>query len=61
MENPFKHINQPLKQVPPELKSKVMNDIAMAKLIMELAELFSYNLGYVIDTVTKSRKNNHHK
>ncbi|GAB4162159.1 MAG: hypothetical protein Tsb0033_20800 [Winogradskyella sp.] len=56
MENPFKQINQPLKEVPAELKSKVMNDIAMAKLLMELAELFSYNLGYIIDTVSKNRK-----
>lgn len=56
MENPFKLINQPLKQVPQELKAKVMHDIAMAKLIMDLAELFSYNLGHVIDTVTSKRK-----
>lgn len=56
MENPFKQINQPLKEVPKELKAKVMNDIAMAKLIMELAELFSYNLGYIIDTVSNNRK-----
>ncbi|SFZ94529.1 hypothetical protein SAMN05428642_104231 [Flaviramulus basaltis] len=56
MENPFKHINQPLKEVPQELKSKVMNDIAMAKLIMELAALFSYNIGDIIETVMKSRK-----
>lgn len=56
MENPFTQINQPLKQVPAELKAKVMNDIAVAKLLMELAELFSYNLGHVIDTVSKRRK-----
>lgn len=56
MENPFKHINQPLKEVPQELKSKVMSDIAMAKLIMELAALFSYNIGDVIETVMRSRK-----
>ncbi|NRB84156.1 MAG: hypothetical protein HRU49_10350 [Winogradskyella sp.] len=55
MENPFKKINQPLKEVPAELKSKVMHDIAMAKLFMELAELFSYNFGYVIDSVTSKR------
>ncbi len=53
--NPFQQINQPLKEVPKELKAKVMHDIAMAKLIMEIAELFSYNLGHIIDTVTKSR------
>lgn len=58
MDNPFKHINQPLKEVPPELKSKVMSDIAMAKLIMELAALFSYNIGDVIETVMRSRKTN---
>ena len=56
MENPFKQINQPLKEVPQELKGKVMHDIAMAKLFMELAELFSYNLGYIIDSVNSKRK-----
>ena len=58
MDNPFKHINQPLKEVPQELKSKVMSDIAMAKLIMDLAALFSYNIGDVIETVMRSRKPN---
>ncbi|WP_339896049.1 hypothetical protein [uncultured Algibacter sp.] len=58
MDNPFKHINQPLKEVPQELKAKVMSDIAMAKLIMELAALFSYNIGDVIETVIRSRKTN---
>jgi len=58
MDNPFKYINQPLKEVPPELKAKVMTDIAMAKLIMELAALFSYNIGNVIETVMRSRKTN---
>ncbi len=56
MENPFKQINTPLKEVPPELKSKVMSDIAMAKLIMELAALFSYNMGHVIETVISKRE-----
>ena len=56
MDNPFKHINQPLKEVPQELKSKVMNDIAVAKLLMELAALFSYNIGDLIESVMKQRK-----
>lgn len=56
MENPFNQINQPLKEVPVELKGKVMHDIAMAKLFMELAELFSYNIGHIIDSVTSKRK-----
>ena len=56
MENPFKQINQPLKEVPAELKSKVMHDIAMVKLFMELAELFSYNIGHIIDSVNNKRE-----
>lgn len=56
MENPFKHLNQPLKEVPQELKAKVMSDIAMAKLLMDLAVLFSYNIGHVIESVINSRK-----
>lgn len=57
MENPFKYVDQPLKEVPQELKSKVMNDIAMAKLIMELAALFSYNIGDLIESVISKRNN----
>tara|TARA_R110002050_G_scaffold251241_2_gene389408 strand:- start:28541 stop:28735 length:195 start_codon:yes stop_codon:yes gene_type:complete len=57
MENPFKYVDQPLKEVPQELKSKVMSDIAMAKLLMELAALFSYNIGDLIESVISKRKN----
>ena len=58
MDNPFIYINQQHKEVPQELKTKVMDDIAMAKLIMELAALFSYNMGDVIETVMRCRKTN---
>ncbi len=54
-DNPFKDINKPLKDVPQELKSKVMKDIATAKLLMELASLFSLNLGSVIERTIKKR------
>ena len=53
--NPFKHINLPLKEVPAELKSKVMKDIATAKLLMDLASLFSLNIGSVIERTIKER------
>ncbi len=56
MENPFKYVDQPLKEVPQELKAKVMSDIAMAKLLMELAALFSYNIGDLIESVISKRK-----
>ncbi|MGV6831038.1 MAG: hypothetical protein ACWA5P_05710 [bacterium] len=57
MENPFSQIDKPLQDVPPELKQKVMKDIATAKLLMELAALFSFNLGSVIErTITERNK-----
>lgn len=56
MENPFRDINKPLKEVPKELKAKVMSDIAMAKLLMDLAALFSYNVGDVIESIISQRK-----
>lgn len=43
--NPFKELEASLKEAPPGMKKKVMNDIAAAKLIMELASLFSVNMG----------------
>ncbi|WP_179345234.1 hypothetical protein [Winogradskyella ursingii] len=58
MDNPFKQLNAVEREVPKELKAKVMKDIAMAKLVMDIAELFSYNLGYVIDTVIETRDKN---
>ena len=57
MENPFKKIDQPLQDVPEELKGKVMKDIATAKLLMELASLFSLNVGSVIERTIKQRNN----
>ena len=55
--NPFNQINKPLLNVPEELKGKVMKDIAMAKLLMELASLFSINVGSVVERTIKERKN----
>jgi len=57
MENPFKKINHPLSDVPAELKGKVMKDIAAAKLLMELANLFSLNVGSVVEQTIKKRNN----
>ncbi|WP_199240688.1 hypothetical protein KFZ70_16320 [Tamlana fucoidanivorans] len=57
MDNPFKQLNQPLKEVPKELKSKVMNDIAVAKLLMDLAMLFSVDAAKIIEQTMKKRKN----
>jgi hypothetical protein len=56
MENPFKQLNQPLKEVPEELKSKVMSDIATAKLLMDLANLFSVDMAKIVAKTIKKRK-----
>ena len=56
MDNPFKHINQPLKEVQEELKAKVMNDIAMAKLLMDMASLFSVDMAKIVEHTIKKRK-----
>ena len=56
MENPFKQLNQPLKEVPQELKSKVMSDIATAKLLMDLAKLFSVDPAKIVKHTIKKRK-----
>lgn len=55
MENPFEYINKPLKEVPEELKAKVMSDVATAKLLMELAHLFSIDVGKIIEATMKQR------
>ncbi len=59
MQNPFKHIDKPLQPVPDELKARVMSDIATAKLMMELANLFSIDLLKIIEATIKSRKNSY--
>ena len=55
MDNPFEHINKPLKETPQELRTKVMKDIAMAKLLMDLAKLFSLNIGNIVEQTIKKR------
>jgi len=43
--NPFKELEASLREAPPGMKKKVMNDIAAAKLILDMASLFSINMG----------------
>ncbi len=54
--NPFKRIQGDLKDVPPELRQKVMNDVAMAKLIMEMASLFTKDYTSLIAGLMKTTK-----
>jgi len=52
--NPFKNLQGDLKDVPPELRKKVMNDVASAKLIMELTNLFTSNFAAIIEGMLKT-------
>jgi hypothetical protein len=52
--NPFKRIQGDLKDVPPELRQKVMDDVAMAKLIMEMATLFTQDYASLIAGLLKT-------
>ncbi|TDT39537.1 hypothetical protein CLV90_3519 [Maribacter spongiicola] len=57
-QNPFKNLDGDLKDVPPELRKKVMDDVATAKLIMELSGLFTGSFASIIEGMlqTKSKR-----
>ena len=42
-DNPFRQLNRNLREVPPEMRKKVMNDVAIAKLILDMAVLVTSN------------------
>lgn len=52
--NPFKEMEKSAKEVPEHLRKKVMNDIATAKLIAEMASLFTCNYKSTIKGVFKT-------
>lgn len=54
VENPFKKMEQTWEEAPPHLRSKVMDDIAMAKLITEMASLFTCNYKETINGMLKT-------
>ena len=55
MNNPFTLIDKPLQPVPDELKAKVMSDVATAKLLMEIAQLFSYDVANIVKSTIDKR------
>ena len=54
--NPFKKLGQPPKEVPKELKKKVMDDVNSFKLFAEVVSLFSSNYSEVVASFFKKRK-----
>lgn len=57
-DNPFKKIQGELREVPPELRKKVMDDVARAKLLMDLATLFTGNYSALINGLLKTSNKN---
>ena len=58
VQNPFKEMEQSWKEAPPHLRKKVMDDIAMAKLISEMASLFTCNYKDTINDMLKTNSRN---
>ena len=55
-DNPFKQLNRNLKEVPPEMKQRVMNDIAIAKLILDMAILVTSNYSSIFAGMFRTNK-----
>ena len=55
-DNPFKQLNRNLKEVPPEMRQRVMNDIAIAKLILDMAILVTSNYSSIFAGMFRTNK-----
>lgn len=56
--NPFKELESSLRTVPPEMRQKVMNDVAMAKLALDLTLLVTDNYPSALSRTLKRKKGN---
>jgi hypothetical protein len=54
--NPFSELDKKLLEVPPEMRKKVMNDVAIAKFIMDMAILVTSNYSSVLAGLLKTNK-----
>ncbi|MEO9891854.1 hypothetical protein [Aurantibacter sp.] len=54
--NPFEELERSVHEVPPNMKSKVMSDIANAKLVMDMAALYTCNIKSAINDSVKPNK-----
>jgi len=55
-ENPFAQLNTNLREVPPEMRQRVMNDVAIAKLILDMAVLVTSNYSSVLAGLFKTNQ-----
>ncbi|MBO0592472.1 hypothetical protein I2486_13780 [Cellulophaga sp. E16_2] len=56
MENPFKKLDLPPKEVPKELKKKVMDDVKAFAFFSEVIGLFSSNYAAAAESFFKKRR-----
>ncbi len=56
IKNPFKELDKKLREVPPEMRKKVMSDIAIAKLIMDMAILITSNYSSLVSGLFRTNK-----
>ncbi len=54
--NPFEQLNTNLREVPPEMRKKVMNDVAIAKLVLDMAIMFTANYSSIFSSFLRSNK-----
>lgn len=59
--NPFRELEDSLRTVPPEMRQKVMDDVAMAKLLMDLTFLVTDNYPSAIKGLLKTKNRNKYK
>jgi hypothetical protein len=58
MDKPFKNMEQSPKEVPEELKKKVMDDVSSYLLFMEVSTLFTSNFTEAVESFLKKRDEN---
>lgn len=54
--NPFKALEASLLEVPPEMKQKVMNDIAAARLMLDIGTLLTYNYPSALENTLRKKR-----
>ena len=60
-DNPFRQLNTDLREVPPKMREKVMNDVAIAKLIMDMAILVTSNYASIFSGLFRTDISNQNK
>ena len=55
-DNPFRELNTNLREVPPEIRQRVMNDVAIAKLILDMAVLVTSNYSSLLKGLFRTNR-----